>query len=53
MTEAASPLTEPTERSISPSSRISTTPMAMIPIGAANSEMFTSVREDRNVGSWE
>ncbi len=32
--EAARPLIEPTDRSISPSSSTSTMPMAMMPIGA-------------------
>ena len=51
MTAEAKPLTEPTERSISPSSSTSTMPRAMMPTGAANWVMETRLRDDRNRGS--
>ncbi len=53
MLAAASPLTEPTDRSISPSSRTSTMPSEITPIGAANCMMLTRLREDRKMGSAE
>ena len=52
MMAAVKPLTEPTERSISPSSRTSTMPSAMMPIGAANWLIETRLRDDRKRGSW-
>ena len=51
MLAAAKPDTEPTERSISPSRSTSTMPRAITPTGAANSVMFTRLRDDRNVTS--
>jgi hypothetical protein len=48
MIAAAKPETEPTDRSISPSSSTSTMPSEMIPTGAANCEIETSERDDRN-----
>ena len=51
MIAAVNPLTEPTERSISPSSSTSTMPSAMMPTGAANWVMATMLREERKRGS--
>ncbi len=48
MMAAASPLTEPIDRSISPSSRTSTMPMAMVPTAALCSARLTRLRADRN-----
>ena len=45
------PATEPTERSISPSSSTRTMPSAMMPVGAANWVSVTRLREERNAGS--
>ena len=48
ITAAAMPLTEPTDRSICPSSSTSTMPSAMMPIGAAYWVIETMLRDDRN-----
>ncbi len=52
-TAAARPLTEPTDRSISPSSSTSTMPRAITPIGAANWVIEIRLREDRKIGFCE
>ena len=50
MVAPASPLTEPTDRSISPTSSTTTMPSEMIPTGAANCIIETTVNDDRNDG---
>ncbi len=51
MQAAEKPDTEPTDRSISPSSSTSTMPREIIPTGAANWVMLTRLYDERNVGS--
>ena len=49
ITAAHSPLTMPTERSISPSSRTSTTPTEMVPTAAIWIDRFTRLNESRKM----
>ena len=52
MTAAARPLTAPTDRSISPSSRISTMPIEIVPTAAICSTRFVRLNDVRKRSFW-
>ena len=50
MSAAARPLTEPTDRSISPTISTQTMPSAMTPIGEQSKSRLTRLSLDRKIG---